>query len=260
MILYFPVSALVTLFGNILDNPLDPRAKSDTRLMNLVVVFLSMLGQEAEQGGVHRMLGICSEFERVAKAVIEKAEKDHAQRRKRKNQDVSEKASPSNTNTTEQPANSNGSVSAQTPKPISPVTPTNSLSAATPLASTSPNVRIYQANEHLSPTHADHSGSSGSMDASPHEASPTRGPTIWTQDFTGNHQGGLESLHDYNDYNADMQSPTSKNDMAFQQPLLPHDLFSLPVTLDWNWAEMSGGAYPSVENGNFEGQSGHQHM
>ncbi|KEY69899.1 hypothetical protein S7711_06454 [Stachybotrys chartarum IBT 7711] len=260
MILYFPVSALVTLFGNILDNPLDPRAKSDTRLMNLVVVFLSMLGQEAEQGGVHRMLGICSEFERVAKAVIEKAEKDHAQRRKRKNQDVSEKASPSNTNTTEQPANSNGSVSAQTPKPISPVTPTNSLSAATPLASTSPNVRIYQANEHLSPTHADHSGSSGSMDASPQEASPTRGPTIWTQDFTGNHQGGLESLHDYNDYNADMQSPTSKNDMAFQQPLLPHDLFSLPVTLDWNWAEMSGGAYPSVENGNFGGQSGHQHM
>lgn len=37
----------------------------------------------------------------------------------------------------------------------------------------------------------------------------------------------------------------------FQQPMLPQDLFSLPMTLDWNWAEMSGGAYPSVENGNF---------
>lgn len=62
MILYFPVSALVTLFGNIIQNPLDSRAKSDTRLMGLVVTFLSMLGQEAEQGGVHRMLGVCSEF------------------------------------------------------------------------------------------------------------------------------------------------------------------------------------------------------
>ena len=75
MILYFPVSALVTLFGNILQNPLDPRAKSDTKLMNLVVTFLSMLGQEAEQGGVHRMLGVCAEFERIGKVVIEKAEK-----------------------------------------------------------------------------------------------------------------------------------------------------------------------------------------
>ncbi|KAJ0294810.1 hypothetical protein CBS470a_000316 [Colletotrichum nupharicola] len=54
LILYFPVSALMTLFGNILQNPMDPRAKSDTRLMNLVVNFLSMLGQEAETGGVHQ--------------------------------------------------------------------------------------------------------------------------------------------------------------------------------------------------------------
>lgn len=37
----------------------------------------------------------------------------------------------------------------------------------------------------------------------------------------------------------------------FTQPLLPQDLFSLPATLDWSWAEMSGGAYPSVENGNY---------
>jgi len=38
---------------------------------------------------------------------------------------------------------------------------------------------------------------------------------------------------------------------SFQQPLLPQDLFGLPATLDWSWAEMSGGAYPTVENGNF---------
>jgi hypothetical protein len=33
--------------------------------------------------------------------------------------------------------------------------------------------------------------------------------------------------------------------------LLPQDLTTLPMSLDWDWAEMSGGAYPSVENGNF---------
>ena len=53
MVLYFPVTALVTLFGHILQNPLDPRARSDTKLLNVVVNFLSMLGHEAETGGVH---------------------------------------------------------------------------------------------------------------------------------------------------------------------------------------------------------------
>ncbi|KAL1899897.1 hypothetical protein Sste5346_002763 [Sporothrix stenoceras] len=92
LILYFSVSALVTLFGNALQNPTDPRARSDTRLMSLVVTFLSMLGQEAESGGVHRMLGVCSEFERIAKVVIDKAEKEQSNRRKRKNQDAHEAA------------------------------------------------------------------------------------------------------------------------------------------------------------------------
>jgi len=39
--------------------------------------------------------------------------------------------------------------------------------------------------------------------------------------------------------------------IPFQQPLLPQDLYALPMSLDWEWAEMSGGAYPTVENGNF---------
>jgi hypothetical protein len=34
------------------------------------------------------------------------------------------------------------------------------------------------------------------------------------------------------------------------------------MNLDWNWAELSGGAYPTVENGNFsdrlsDGQQDH---
>jgi len=84
LILYFPVSALVTLFGNILQNPGDPRARSDVRLMNLVVSFLSMLAAEEENGGVKRMLGVCSEFERIARIVLDKSDKDSSSRRKRK--------------------------------------------------------------------------------------------------------------------------------------------------------------------------------
>jgi len=97
LILYFPVSALVTLFGNILQNPQDPRARADVRLMSMVVSFLSLLTKEAEHGGVKRMLGVCSEFERVAKVVLDKAEKENSSRRKRKsdaNQDIKTKHIP----------------------------------------------------------------------------------------------------------------------------------------------------------------------
>ncbi len=64
LILYFPVSSLVTLFANILQNPQDARARSDVRLMNQVVNFLSILSVVDEQGGsggVKRMLGVCAD-------------------------------------------------------------------------------------------------------------------------------------------------------------------------------------------------------
>lgn len=93
MIIYFPVTALVTLFANILQNPADVRSRSDLKLMNLVVNFLSMLNlDEARNGSVKRMLSVCSEFERIAKIVIEKTEKDTAARRKRKQGDSEQDA------------------------------------------------------------------------------------------------------------------------------------------------------------------------
>lgn len=232
MILYFPVSALVTLFGNILQNPVDPRAKSDTRLMNTVVTFLSMLGQEAEQGGVHRMLGICSEFERIAKAVIEKAEKEQSSRRKRKTQDTSSRP----------PASYTTASSTTTP-------PSNFSAAQTPRAanamSTTPPGTVGDKNNHMSPSQRPDRGSPFSIPGSVNDGSPPN----WPQEFgvppSGN--GDYDSFH----FGPDMHSPPVPHQGMFQQPVLPHDLFSLPMNLDFTFAEMSGGAYPTVENGNF---------
>lgn len=210
MILYFPVSALVALFGNILQNPMDPRAKADTRLMNTVVTFLSMLGQEAEQGGVHRMLGICSEFERIAKAVIEKTEKEQSSRRKRKNQDTKQSAS-------------------HTPRPSTSMTANSS---------TPPSVAGSTA--HFSPPL--HPRSGATVTPSAMNGSPQMNTPAW-QDFGGD-------FDSFNMTGTDMSSPPSRG--MYQQPLLPQDLFSLPMNLDFTFAEMSGGAYPTVENGNFD--------
>ncbi|OIW29907.1 fungal-specific transcription factor [Coniochaeta ligniaria NRRL 30616] len=264
LILYFPVSALVTLFGNILQNPLDPRARSDTRLMNLVVTFLSTLGQEAETGGVHRMLGVCSEFEKIAKKVIDKAERDNALRRKRKNHDGSATTAKSNPapppprpTVTQSPK----PAPAQTPRPVT-------SSSTTPHAS-------HQTNGHLSPSmksdHMTPERAYSPMTATmSHDSSPAMAPAGWNDDFTVNNGGDGMDFTNFADLTGfgsiaamnaatsfappsiGIQSPPIGLNGTFQQPMLPADLFSLPMTLDWDWAEMSGGAYPSVENGNFD--------
>ncbi|PHH60649.1 hypothetical protein CDD81_1370 [Ophiocordyceps australis] len=244
LILYFPVSALMTLFGNILQNPLDPRAKSDTRLMNLVVTFLSMLGQEAEQGGVHRMLGICSEFVRIAKLVIEKAEREQSSRRKRKMADSPASKPP--------PAVGKTTPAAEpTPMDLSP----RPLSAqtSTPTPTNAPNGH-HGPSAQLSPT----SRSDRATSFGPGPGEPSPASAGWPQEFQVPHGSDFDSFSAMSGF-ASVQSPSMSLRAAgsFQQPLLPQDLFGLPTSLDWNWAEMSGGAYPTVENGNF-GEPSHE--
>ncbi|KAJ4403971.1 hypothetical protein N0V82_010572 [Gnomoniopsis sp. IMI 355080] len=252
MVLYFPVSALVTLFGNILQNPLDPRARSDTRLMNMVVQFLSTLGQEVETGGVHRMLGICAEFERISKVMIEKAEKENAGRRKRKNAEQSQANKSANTN-----SSSNMSQAARTQAVPTQGGPST---AQTPRANTGNNntPTPRQHNESLSPpSRTEGQGFSPMTTASPGAGEPTPAAT-WSADFgTSGDPMEFTSFADLTGFGqlnnqppVSLQSPPPVA-AGFQQPLIPQDLYSLPMSFDWDWAEMSGGAYPSVENGNF---------
>jgi len=269
MVLYFPVSALVTLFGNILQNPLDPRARSDTRLMNVVVTFLSMLGHEAETGGVHRMLGVCSEFERIAKVVIDKVEKEHSSRRKRKINDPAPSSKPT-TNMASNESNTDGQSPSFNPNPPPVHTPR-------PVTATSatPQPHPGSTNGHLSPPMNNHqsppNGYNSIATTLSQSSSPGMAPTGWGNDFTADGGNSMEAL-DYTSFadltgfgsigNIDtagigqggaLQSPPLGGPGVYQQPMLPQDLFSLPMTLDWDWAEMSGGAYPSVENGRFGG-------
>ncbi|KAL7823283.1 N-terminal binuclear Zn cluster-containing protein [Trichoderma gracile] len=244
LILYFPVSALVTLFGNILQNPLDQRAKSDVRLMNLVVTFLSMLGQEAEQGGVHRMLGICSEFCRIAQRVIEKAEKEQSSRRKRKAADT-----PGSTDARNQTSSPN---TAATAKSMTPASSTLTPQQTSTTATTTPQTNVHDT---LTPEFAAARASlhNAANKATPLGSSPSVDSMGWTQDSQVPQDIEFESFSDLTGFGADVQSPPVPSGRGIPQPLLPQDLFSLSMSLDWNWVEMSGGAYPTVENGNFGG-------
>ncbi len=97
--MYYPVASLFTLFANTLQNPQDPRARSDLRLMSNVVEFLRALldgddfGEETpykhayEDGSITRMLQVCGEFQRIAKLVLDKADKESLSKRKRKTEE-----------------------------------------------------------------------------------------------------------------------------------------------------------------------------
>ena len=278
MVLYFPVSALVTLFGNILQNPLDPRARSDTKLMNVVVSFLSMLGHEAETGGVRRMLGVCSEFERIAKSVIEKTEKDTSRRKRKINDGPATSKSTTSSHATggrmpnaSPPAYQNTHPTPN-PVPAAAQTPRTSTSnSATPQPShhnTATGHLSPQMNQDMTPQNYNSPGTTNMSQ----QSSPSMPPPGWHQDFTNSGNdfeyssfadmtgfGSIQNMPPQ--YGAGggggggggaLQSPPLVN--GFQQPTLPADLFSLPMTLDWDWAEMSGGAYPSVENGNYDAE------
>ncbi|KAK2067922.1 hypothetical protein P8C59_001621 [Phyllachora maydis] len=303
MVLYFPVSALVTLFGNILQNPLDPRAKSDVRLMAIVVSFLSMLGQEAEQGGVHRMLGVCSEFERIAKVVIEKGKKEHSARRKRKSHEQASAQSLTHDHKHNNYNNHNNNNN----KPhagaaTTPTTPTPQASAARP------NSGGHQ--HHFPASYGQGDGGLndfGSMTAASsmsQQSSPDAPPPGWPGDIATQRQNQQHQQRQQHEQQRQQQQQQQQQqqhrqqqtqysnghsvddfgaadfaasfadltglgvldtgnsgahgfDMAMcsgggglQSPppfgsgniMLPADLYSLPMTLDWDWAEMCGGA------------------
>ncbi|KAI9735363.1 MAG: hypothetical protein M1818_006558 [Claussenomyces sp. TS43310] len=73
-VLYFPVSAFIALFVHILQDPSDARARSDLRLMVSFVTFLGKMKHEKTRE-VLRIWRVCSEFERVARNVVESGER-----------------------------------------------------------------------------------------------------------------------------------------------------------------------------------------
>ena len=103
LVMYYPVSSLVTLFANVLQNPQDPHAAKDLVLMHKVVEFLRMVldideldegSQRYEDTSVARMLVITREFKRIAQLVLEKAEREALSKKKRKTDDASRNTNP----------------------------------------------------------------------------------------------------------------------------------------------------------------------
>lgn len=225
MVLYYPVSALVTLFANILQNPQDARARSDIKLMNLVVNFLSMLVTDESNGSVRRMLSVCAEFERIARVVLDKAEKEALSKRKRK------VTVPDGAN-----INNHGVDSSNRPD----ATAFNPEKSADISSSFSPMAQ-QQSTEHVNMCAPEIvSPNSNDIMTSAFGEVPSVGvPSGFNPEVTFADQAAMQ---------ATTTSPNSDGQfLPFQQPFVPQDLWQMPMTLEWDWADFSTVNLPIID-------------
>lgn len=187
--------------------------------MNVVVSFLHTLVSDESNGSIRRMLGLCGEFERIAKVVLDKAEKDSHTKKKRKVPDQSQM--PQNVpQNRPQPHTSSQAADTQQPTTTSFSQPlfTDNLGTT---ASNMPD-----------PNMATTSELSGDLPSNIHSM-PGLG-----QDFedmlSPGHLGGL-GFPDQSAFPGTGASPIS----PFQQPFVPQDLWQMPMTIEWDWADMS---------------------
>lgn len=228
LILYFPVSALVTLFANILQNPQDARTRSDVKLMNQVVNFLSLLAVTEEQGGVKRMLGVCAEFERIARVVLEKGDKETHSRRKRRSSKTNNDDPAQNTAQIPQKR-----TAPQTPQSNNPPTPRNVF---TPGFNGDLNNQPFNPNlQSFSPNFSDLN--------IPVDFSGAEFPNMTSP--SNNMNGYQDIAMDGQQYNGD-----SFNMGSFQQPFVPQDLWQMPMTLEWDMAQLGDvNGFPAFDQG-----------
>lgn len=275
MIIYFPVSALVTLFANILQNPQDTRARSDLKLMNLVVSFLSMLCSDEENGSngsIRRMLSVCSEFERIAKVVLDKADKESSSRRKRKQQQEQAQSlnGGSQAPSTQQQQQQQARARQQPTAPQTPAQQTGNL--PNPFTPNFGSDLGDQVSVHApAPLYTQHFSNPSHQPFPFTPNPPTTFPTTtnWLPDFSPP-PGGSSLLPQTTSF-ADMQytQPTTNGSgmngsgmsgfgglgsgldigNTFQHPFVPQDLWQMPMTLEWDWADMTAGALGGFDDG-----------
>ncbi|KAF7166794.1 hypothetical protein CNMCM6106_002492 [Aspergillus hiratsukae] len=229
LILYYPVSALVTLFANILQNPSDARARSDVKLMNVVVNFLSTLVSDESNGSIKRMLGLCGEFERIAKVVLDKAEKESYSKKKRK--------SP------EEPVNLQQSTPDEHPAPSPSTTqPTQAPSRNAPISSPlfaenlgEPGCNTMANDARGFASNREIPGTTGISTNIPPNIQSMPGIGQEFQDMLSPDPVEGVNFADQPHYSATASTPLS----SFQQPFVPQDLWQMPMTIEWDWADMS---------------------
>ena len=180
------------------------------------------------------MLGLCGEFERIAKVVLDKAERESQSRKKRK-------TAPEDTTQTQGNPPEQGK-SARSPYSRRPGGARTTAPLSSPLF---PNDVGDTARNEQSPFAPNQMPPSTSLPGD--LPSNVNGMPGLGQDFqeilNQNNMGGIGGFPDQQLFTAG-NTPMS----SFQQPFVPQDLWQMPMTIEWDWADMSSN-FPVFDTG-----------
>jgi len=232
LVIYFPVSALVTVFANILQNPQDARARSDCKLMDLVVNFMSNVVAEDGTGSFKRMFTVCSEFTRIARLCLDKAEKESSKRKRKVYPEEQQTLAAGQRAMAQAQALAQNIARPGTPPRAkqrnsgSPLVNSTILDSVPSMNGSPGRDRLLQPMVNVAPmplpfTQADYKNvmvTPGMTTAFPGGAMPAAGMS-----------SGLHGS-------------------SFQQPFVPQDLWQMPMTFEWDiWSNLNDQGYPSFE-------------
>ena len=275
--------------------------------MTSVVSFLTMLQRDADEsnGNVRRMLSVCSEFERIARVVLDKAERDmRGGRGKRKadkhgqnkGREDSFETGLDEGKTLEQmqiETQSKYRRPVQTPSMRASVGGgSDTANSRSPASWNSPNPSAGGGSEYRTPNtstsgYATDGGSAGGLQPPQHQSQSF--PGQWNNNGYGLANGGNPYQQNQQSFSSNSpqpppnfsQPPNMGNDAfnpattgtgftpdpslagfdplatapagfnmsgagdgngagSFQQPFVPQDLWQMPMTLEWDWAEGLG--------------------
>lgn len=249
--------------------------------MSSVVSFLTMLERDVQESGsqVRRMLSVCAEFERIAKVVLDKAERDMRGRGKRKQAEREREKDRMNGAITAELERGKTleqiQVETQAPyrRPIQTSTLRATMSQPGSATAGSPaswggsqvgGVYNGPGQQHLQEQQSQQAPpqtSSGQWNPAPFampsasNSTPDVGNAVPDMDHPQPSDMNPANFSNFNTPNlnnpmADFNMPSYTSPEvgaggngfggSFQQPFVPQDLWQMPMTLEWDWAEGLG--------------------
>ena len=163
------------------------------------------------------MLGVCAEFERIARVVLEKGDKESRSRRKRRSSKI---------NNDDDTAQSTQQIPQKRAAPQTP----QSNDAPTPQHVFTPGFNGDLSNQTFNPNLQGFSPSFSDINL----------PVDFSNAEFPNMTSPTNGLNGYQDMNLDGQqyNGDSFNMGSFQQPFVPQDLWQMPMTLEWDMAQL----------------------
>ena len=209
--LCYVVTSFLALCANIYQNPEDPKASLDLKLMKIVTNFLSLLRNDEAGTAAHHLLDVCAEFERLARRAVKLAKEKQV---------------------------------VGVAHHRSPIPSCESNQQGTPISCGSAQSNGFLLDTEVSP-------SSGDLLGNGIPQQPAEYSVVRASDLTSQSQSPLFFNTRNTDASEPNGADTADIDFANSTTLPEYtgitsssDLWQLPMPLEWNWSDMNSTYFP----------------